>query len=402
MNRWIILMSITTIAGLARTSSADVVYLRGGGSVAGVVRPLEIGKQKVLVVDIGNGVQISLTQGEIARVDREEDLIAEYQARRAAAADQADAHWELARWCKANVLLPQYDRQVRHVIRLDPQHPTARASLGYTEVDGKWILHDELQRSHGLVHHQGKWKVPADVALTEAEAEREVAQKQWIQTIKRLRSRVLKGGKSGEESLAELAAIEDPIASSAIAKLLVQREDPDTVRMLWVRLLSKWETADAADALIMASLFDPEPAIREVCLDRLEQFAKTRAVNTYISMLRDNDNKKVRIAADALRAMKDPRSILPLTDALITTHKSKTGGGPSMNSTFDRSGNGGGGFSFGGGKEKIIEQKVRNPPVLSALMTLAPDADYQYDAERWREHFSRQMAEVSYDLRRDP
>ncbi|QDV70473.1 hypothetical protein Poly24_41970 [Rosistilla carotiformis] len=399
MHRWLILLMAS---GFAEVCPADVVYLRGGGSLSGTVKPLEIGKQKVIVVDIGNGIQVSMTQGEVARIDREDDLIAQYQAQRVAAADKADAHWELARWCKANSLLPQYDRQVRHVIRLDPQHATARASLGYTSVNGKWVLHDELQRSQGLVHHQGKWKVPADVAMTEAEEELEIQQKQWIQTIKRLRGRVLKGGKSGDESLTELAAIEDPIASAAIGSLLVQREDPDQVRMLWVKLLSKWETAEAADALIMASLFDPEPAIREACLDRLEQFAKTRAVNTYVAMLRDNDNKKVRIAANALMAMKDPRSILPLTDALVTTHKSKTGGGPSMNSSFDRSGGGGGGFSFGGGKEKIVEQKVRNPPVLSALMTLAPDADYQYDAERWRQHFSRQMAEVSYDLRRDP
>ncbi|QDS90082.1 hypothetical protein EC9_42860 [Rosistilla ulvae] len=399
MRRWVILLMV---AATANACHAEVVYLRGGGSVSGSVKPLAMGKQKLILVDIGNGIQISLTQGEVARVDKEDDLIKQYQTRRIDAADQAEAHWELARWCKANLLLPQYDRQVRHVIRLDPQHATARASLGYTSFNGKWILIDELQRSRGLVYHQGKWKVPADVAMLEADGELEIQQKQWIQTIKRLRSRVLKGGKSGDESLAELTAIDDPIASAAIGKLLVQREDPDQVRMLWVQLLSKWETAEAADALIMASLFDPEPAIREACMDRLEQFAKPRAVNTYIAMLRDNDNKKVRIAANALMAMKDPRSILPLTDALVTTHKSKTGGGPSMSSSFDRNGGGGGGFSFGGGKEKIIEQKVRNPPVLSALMTLAPDADYQYDAERWRQHFSRHMAEVSYDLRRDP
>ncbi|WP_417737547.1 HEAT repeat domain-containing protein [Rosistilla oblonga] len=401
MNRWTILLMVATLANACDACDADVVYLRGGGSLSGSVKSLEMGKQKVIVVDTGNGIQISLTQGEVARVDRENDLIAQYQAHRATAGEDADAHWELARWCKANSLLPQYDRQVRHVIRLNPQHPTARASLGYTSVNGKWVLHDELQRAHGLVRHLGKWKVPADVEMTEAEAELEIQQKQWIQTVKRLRGRVLKGGKAADESLVELTAIEDPLASGAIGKLLVQREDPDSLRMLWVKLLSKWETAEAADALIMASLFDPEPMIREACLDRLEQFAKTRAVNTYIAMLRDNDNKKVRIAANALMAMKDPRSILPLTDALVTTHKSKTGGGPSMSSSFDRNGGGGGGFSFGGGKEKIIEQKVRNPPVLSALMTLAPDADYQYDAERWRQHFSRQMAEVSYDLRRD-
>ncbi|MEZ6090184.1 MAG: HEAT repeat domain-containing protein [Pirellulaceae bacterium] len=202
--------------------------------------------------------------------------------------------------------------------------------------------------------------------------------------------------------MAELQAIDDPTASAAIGELLVSREDPDSMRMLWVKLLSKWETSQAADALIMASLFDPEPAIREACLDRLEAFAKTRAVNTYMSMLKDNDNKKVRIAANALMAMKDPRSILPLTDALITVHKTKKPAGPGMSSTFDRSGSGGGGFQFGGGKEEIIEVPVKNPPVLSALLTMAPDVNYQYDEQRWRQHFAQQMSDVSFDLRRDP
>ncbi|MEZ6090183.1 MAG: hypothetical protein R3C05_19580 [Pirellulaceae bacterium] len=151
---------------------ADVIHLRSGGSIAGSVRPIVVGKQKMIVVDIGNGIQVSLGAGEVARIESEGEQIVRYRQLVEAAGNDPEKHWELARWCKANAMLPQYDRQVRHVIRLDPEHAVARQSLGYTKLeDGRWMLHDELQRSRGLVHHLGKWKVPSDVEMTEAAEE---------------------------------------------------------------------------------------------------------------------------------------------------------------------------------------------------------------------------------------
>ena len=405
MNRLTFSVAGLIAASLLPSARADIVHLRGGGSLSGTVQPRQNGNRTLYIVTVKEGMRVSLTSGEVARIEKTgEDKLLEYQRQLANVPETAEAHWEMARWCKERVLLPQYDRHVRHVIRLDPDHATARMALGFTSYEGKWVNNDQLQRSRGLVRHLNKWKVPADVKMEEQAKQLDISRKDWLRTIKRWRGQALKPGKHSAEAIQQLKNIDDPIASSAIAELLTENTDNPQIRSLWVRLLSQWETPDAVNALIFSSLFDPDPSIREACLDRLEEYGKFQAVNTYIGMLSSQDNKKVHIAADALRAMKDPRSILPLIDALVTKHKVKQGGGPGMTTTFDRSGNSAGGLGglSMGGKEKIVEVPVKNPPVLSALLTLAPNADYQYDEKQWRRYFSTQMSDVSFDLRRDP
>ena len=65
-----------------------------------------------------------------------------------------------------------------------------------------------------------------------------------------------------------------------------------------------------------------------------------------------SDNPTVNLAGVALREMKDPSSIGPLIDALVTTHKFKVGSGGGEGSISPTFGNGpggsGGGLSMGG------------------------------------------------------
>ena len=66
-------------------------------------------------------------------------------------------------------------------------------------------------------------------------------------------------------------------------------------------------------------------------------------------------------------------------------------------------GNGGSGFSTGGGGPKIIEEKIQNPEVLDALTMLTRSMNtngFGYDMEAWKRWLATQRKSKWIDARR--
>lgn len=390
---------ILAAVGLGSTASADdAVELINGTRLTGQVQRTANVKVPYVVVDTGDGIRIALPEGEVRRVVNAEEM-AEYRARAAAAGDDAEAHYELARWCKGQHLLSQYDHHMQRVIGIDPEHAAARAALRFVKHDGKWVPYARLQRERGMVLSKGDYALPEAVAISAAADERSLEAKRWIREVARLRGLAMRGGEAGAQALAALQAIEDPLAAEAIGKELTERgaKQPQPLRLLWVRLLGRLRTNPALAALTKTGLDESDPVIREAAYTELEKYGRRSAILTYTPLLKSSSNKMVNNAARALTFLGDETIKLQLVDALVTEHKETVGGGPGMNVGF---GNGGGGLSMGG-KPKVVSRPLKNPQVLAALRKLEPNVDHQYDEDAWRRYFAVQMAAYRGDLRRD-
>lgn len=70
----------------------------------------------------------------------------------------------------AGRLEAQARRAWRAALRADPEHPRARALLGYVRFAGQWTTPEAVQRERGLIYKGGRWLSPAEARDTSPEA----------------------------------------------------------------------------------------------------------------------------------------------------------------------------------------------------------------------------------------
>jgi hypothetical protein len=398
--------SLLTVCGVILTISTalgDTVELSGGGHLDGNVQQ----RGDAVIVSLDDEIQIAVPSSRVRRVITG-DQLGEYRQRVIAAGDDAEKHYELAIWCVSNNNVPgdsqEYKRyHLLRAIELAPDHTKARAALGYTRSEGRWILTSDLMRQRGMITRAGSWELPESLAIEDFQDASDVEAKKWIREVKRLVSVVTRGSSKSGEALEALRGIEDPRAASAIARELIESREGGNqsraLRLLWVDLLGRFQNMIAVEALVRAGIDEPDAVVRERALQKLQEFGGSSAVATYLPMLKSNDNQLVNRAARALTWFPDPELALTYIESLVTTHKQTIAPGPGMQVGFGD--NGGGGLSTGG-KPKVIEEQKTNPAVLTLVKTIEPDADYGYDEQAWLLHFAEKRSKFNGDLRRDP
>lgn len=396
---WLVAMVCSGGLGVPQPACGDVVQVRGGGRVDGQVKRVDNAKLPYAVVEVDPGLKIALPQSRIARVADAESL-AEYRQRATDAPQDADAHFELGRWCKQAHLNAQAEHHFQRAIRIDPDHRRARASLGYTKHDGQWVRIGDLQQSRGLVRYGGRYRIPADVAIAQAKEEAEAKARQWTKEIERLVKQLGRADRANE-AWAALGNINDPAASAAFGKLLTKgRNHPRQWRMFWINKLVELDSPDGVSPLLQVGLSDRDMVVREKALETLAEVAPLAAIAFYTPMLRSNDNTVVRQAADALSYFPDPALAMPLVKALITEHKTVIPGDDNrMSVSFGNVG--GGGLTAGGSPTRTVVNRVENSSVLTALREIFPDANYGFNQVHWRQFLSEQFGSLEGDMRRD-
>jgi hypothetical protein len=281
------------------------------------------------------------------------------------------------------------------VIQLEPDHEGARGALGYSRYDGEWHTQDEVMTARGYVEYKGRWRLPQEVEILEEQRKVELAEKGWIEKIKRYRNWL--DGDRHEEAAKFFREIDDPLAVPGLRRLLETDSIPE-VRALVAAPLAQTGAAEAIVALAQRALDDDNEEVRQSCLDQLADGKHPEVVNLFIAKLRDKNNKTINRAAACLRRMNDPIAIVPLVDALVTTHKSiVTSGNPNGYTTSF--GSGGSGFSAGS-SSKVVSQTIQNPSVLDALVTLAKNVNFNYDVASWKSWLATQRKSKSFDARR--
>ncbi len=352
-----------------------------------------------VVVELDDKIRVAVPASQVGHVAASENL-EEYRKLAAEAGDDAGKHFELARWCKEKLLLAQNKHHLQRAISIDPNHAKARAALGFVEQNGEWIRFSQQQRDRGLIPVNGKFRLPEEVALMQTRDAVNVDSKRWSREVAKLRAAYMRGDKSGEAMMA-LQAIQDPLASYAMADELVKgaSSQPQALRLFWIDRLAMYANRPAMEALVRVGFDDPNAAVREHALETLQKISPANAIANYLPRLKSNDNEIVKRAARALSYFPEPEIALSLVDALVTEHKTVIPASSATNAGFG--GDGSSALSYGG-KAQVRTDKIENPLVLSLLQQIEPNVNYGYNELRWRMHFANRLSSYSGDMRRDP
>lgn len=152
------LLTSLLVAAAACAAQADVVHLRDGRTLEGsVIR----GKDHLIVRRKLGSVHVQLS--DVVRVEETTDRWDELERLRSELADgDAEERYRFGAWCRDHDFKEEAQRAFLSVLRLDLDHPGARAALGYVLHDGVWLTLADKKRLEGLVEFEGAWVTPQE------------------------------------------------------------------------------------------------------------------------------------------------------------------------------------------------------------------------------------------------
>ena len=147
------------VGALASAVNADVLHMRTGGRLEGV---LIRETPSSITIDVGMG-ELSVPRGAVLRIERKDSALSEYRSRLAAIRpDDVPAYADLARFAAGNGLRSEARVTWARVLTLDPINVEAHLALGHALVDGNYMDEDQANRARGLVYFDGRWISPAE------------------------------------------------------------------------------------------------------------------------------------------------------------------------------------------------------------------------------------------------
>ena len=376
----------------APPARADVFRLESGGQIEG--EWLNHAEQPLTryLVRTADGLTLTLGLAQVKEVVRQSPAEIEYRRLVPLAPDTLDGQWSLAEWCRKHGLTRQREAHLRRMIEIDPNHQQARYAMGYQFLKGQWISRSDFRRQEGYEFYKGKWRTPQEIEILETRARVELAEKDWLLKLRRWRANLDDPDKAkfGYESL---QAVSDPVAVRPLGQLFGQ-ERMRRVKMLYADILAKINTPDAVAILVDRTLADFDEEVLYYCLDKLAELQPPHVADPFVTALKDADNGKVNRGAIALARLRDPSTISPLIDALVTTHTRVLPGRAGPNATTTAFSDGGTFMRQNEGPQVQIVH-MQNQPVLDALAKLTGES-FGFDKTRWRYwHSQEQIAQES-------
>jgi hypothetical protein len=138
---------------LPMESSADVVHLKGGGTIEGIVRAY--GDEITVEMDMGT---VSVPKSEVASIESSDSNLKILKARwQGLNRSDASAHFELAQWASRQGLASQARALYRETLAIDREHVGAHQALGDRLHEGRWMNEDEYMQATGHIQVGGRW-----------------------------------------------------------------------------------------------------------------------------------------------------------------------------------------------------------------------------------------------------
>ncbi len=380
--------------------ATDTFVLHNGGTIKG--QWLNYGKpaQQEYHIRTTAGARLNLARSQVKRTIRVNPIEVEYQKLRHSHPDTTAGHWAIAEWCKENHLRAQRLEHLRQLLIHDHNHEEANLALGNALVHGEWLTLAERKAREGKVHFEGRWLTSQQVDIMKRERGYRKSRKAWAGKLENWRENLF----SNKPERARLAregirSINDPAAVWALADRYI-REPVPAVKLVYLEVAAKLKGGNAEKMLLVISLIEPDPEMRNACLDLVIQRQPKNAIEFYVKALRDKNNVKVNRAAFALTRFKDDSVVSPLIDALVTVHPVVSGNPhrspDTITSTFNpdggapsgglgglpSSGNNGTGLTAGD-QTKIAYRRVTNQTVLKSLIMLT-GTNFDFNQEAWR------------------
>ncbi len=380
-------------------AGAEVFHLSTGGTIEGKLINTLAQPTRRYVIKTATG-KIILETSRVVRIEQKSDVLKQYEEAFPSVSNTVDGHFKMALTCAKLKLLVQRDYHLEHVLKLEPDHERARQLLGYTRQGDGWQKADLWMREQGYVKIAGRWRIPQEVESDRLREQRSEEEKNWRELIRRWETAVVKNRPNAAESWQNLKGIDAYRATPALADRLSDlRQAPRRdLRLLYVDLLSKIGGTVASNTLMKRVMEDPDELVRERCVEQLRRWKSTRAMHYFIEKLSSKDNTVVNRAGAALGSLGNPDAVLPLIDALVTSHQFQVGSGGNLNAGFSPDG----GVGFGaGGKPKIIRQDFSNRDVHAALSQLvSANVNFAYNEEGWRNWYMHINTPAGVNLRR--
>lgn len=329
----LLLAGTITLIGTGTVARGDVLLLKQGGELRGELLPASVSAKgpastKARKVDDANvtirtlnGAVVTVARDTVESQIRRRPLLEEYETIRRNTADTVDAQWQLAEWCRSKALSRERAVHLQRVVGLDPEHVAAHRALGHTKHEGSWTTTEALMTSRGYVKHKGKYVLPQELELIQADERENESEKAWFKRIKMWSGWLDSDrGERQAEAAQELSAIRDGDAVPALARTF--RDDPnEQKRLLYVEVMTRIEGTKPLKPLLEQSLKDESQLVRTAAVRGVRETDVDAAVPIYIRALRNEANVMVNRAATALSQMGDDTVIPALIEALVTRHR---------------------------------------------------------------------------------
>lgn len=418
-----ILIPLVLVWHLLRPSLArpDVVVLKSGGELRGelLAEPSTRTPSKTaggapdaaastVTIRTVFGALVTVARDEVESVARRRVVLEEHETLSRAAPDTVSAQCELAEWCRDRSLSKERALHLQRVIELDPDHVAAHRGLGHIRHEGRWTTNEQVMTARGYVKYKGKFVLPQELELIEAEERDNESEKAWHKRVHLWRLWLDSDRIDRQvEGLNELRSIRDSDAVTALARKF--KDDPrEPMRLLFVEILSKIEGDKPIAPLVQQSLKDDSQLVRNASVRGVRSVNATAALPIYLRALKNEKNLIVNRAASALGQLGEENVIPLLIEALITRHRYKVLV-PAQNTSMGTDGSMSSGVAplppdvaallatgqLPNGvqvitpgpqprmKQVTIQKDEQNPSVLSALGTLTGE-NFGYNEQAWR------------------
>jgi hypothetical protein len=304
------------VAAWSGAAAGDVFYLSGGATVEG---ELVQNRGTEIVVKIGSGTgTMTIPAAQVEKIVAAPSPLVQYRSK-AAAAQTAGAHAELARWCATKHLTYESQAEYERVLELDPENGAARAALGYVQRDGQWLSRQEAADAAAQTAAG-----PQGLAVRD---EKFVArQKDWQKKFEQLDREALAGwfmDDAAQAARKEIAAIRDPAAVGPLAAVFLGQKDANK-RLMAVEALGTIGGDEAGLDLFKVWLHDDNSDVLTAARKPLAGMQSPKLAAAMKTVLRGPDEEARNLTA-ALLADAGPaaggaaaESVLPLINALVT------------------------------------------------------------------------------------
>lgn len=254
----------------------------------------------------------------------------------------------------------------------------------------------ELMASRGFVRYRGMWRTVQEIELIERADRANLAQKEWVIRLERLRKR-LEDSRQADAAAEEIREIADPFAVPALAAALGKERMP-RVRADYLEALSHIRGPEAVTALVSVAVDHADSETRILAVERLLDIGPEMAAQAIAGALGGPDNARINRAAEALGRLGSTAAIGPLIQSLETEHVVVSGGGAAEGSTTATFTPSGGGLSMGSGPKRQ-KTRVQNQRVLEALVQLTGE-NFGWNAAAWQAWLANRQSPPDFDPRR--
>jgi hypothetical protein len=376
---------------------ADLFLLSNGGQVEGELVNRDESPREKYVIRTAAGGELTLARKQVERQVVRKEAESRYEELLPKMQSTAEDHLKMAEWCQKHGLDAQREFHMQEVLKLDPNNVAARHALGYALRNKKWVTVEDVMRNQGYVRYKNAWRLPQEIEFLNARDKFNQSALEWKRRIKLLRSKVLERGDA--KALEELRGIQDPMAGPTLVDLLDDKNEPVSMKLLYIDLLSNIGGNSVIGAFVDRVVKDDDEQVRDRCTAQLAKGSNRIAARLFARHLTSDNPLHINRAGNAIGAMGISDHTQEMISALVTRHTRITGGdggGGGMGIGFSSNG----GLSVGGNRPQKVTLESQNEGVLAGLNALYPGTNFLFDVDRWKEWWAQKNSPRDYQLRR--